>query len=61
TEVELLICFCSKLKRLSPSIQKNTALMNLFNRQIDTIIKKVSVLHEDLQYDYGIELSGLSR
>lgn len=61
TEVELLIYFCSKLKRLSPSIQKNTALMNLFNRQIDTIIKKVSVLHEDLQYDYGIELSGLSR
>ena len=61
TEVDLLIYFCSKLKMLSPSIQKNTALMNLFNRQIDTIIKKVSVLHEDLQYDYGIELSGLSR
>jgi hypothetical protein len=61
TEVELLIYFCTKLKRLSPSVQKNTALMNLYKRQIDTIIKKVSLLHEDLQYDYGIELSELSR
>ncbi len=61
TEVDLLIYFCAKLKKLSPSINKNTALMNLYNRQIDTIIKKVSVLHEDLQYDYRTELSELSR
>jgi len=61
TEVDLLIYFCAKLKRLSPSVQKNTALMNLYKRQIDTITKKVSVLHEDLQYDYGIELSELSK
>jgi hypothetical protein len=61
TEVELLIYFCTKLKTLSPSIKRNTALMNLYNRQIDTTIKKVSVLHEDLQYDYGLELSELNK
>lgn len=61
TEVELLLYFCTKLKKLSPSIQRNTSLMNLYNRQIDTIIKKVSLLHEDLQYDYGLELSELNQ
>ncbi len=60
TEVELLLHFCTKLKTLSPSIKKNTALMNLYNRQIDTIIKKLSFLHEDLQYDYGLELAELT-
>ncbi len=61
TEVELLLYFCTKLKKLSPSIQKNTSLMNIYNRQIDTIIKKIPALHEDLQYDYGIELGELTR
>ncbi len=61
TEVELLLHFCTRLKSLSPPIDRNASLMNLYNRQIDTIIKKVSVLHEDLQYDYGIELSKLNR
>jgi len=35
--------------------------MNLYNRQIDTIIKKVSVLHEDLRHDYSLELSELKK
>jgi hypothetical protein len=61
TEVDLLLHFCTRLKSLSPPIQRNTSLMTLYNRQIDTIIKKVSVLHEDLQYDYGIELSELRK
>lgn len=61
TEVDLLLHFCTRLKSLTPPIQRNTALMNLYNRQIDTIIKKVSLLHEDLQYDYGIELSELRK
>jgi hypothetical protein len=61
TEVELLLYFCTKLKTLSPSIKRNTALTNLYNRQIDTIIKKISGLHEDLQYDYGLELSELNK
>lgn len=61
TEVELLLYFCSRLKHLSPPIKKNVSLMNLYNKQIDTIIKKVAVLHEDLQYDYNIELGELTK
>lgn len=61
TEVDLLLHFCTRLKSLSPPIHRNAALMNLYNRQIDTIIKKVSVLHEDLQYDYGLEVNELTK
>jgi hypothetical protein len=39
TEVELLLHFCAGLQRLSPPIQRNSALLNLYNRQIDTVIK----------------------
>ena len=60
TELDLLIYFCGKLKKISPSIQKNTGLLNLYNRQIETIRKKLSSLHEDLQYDYGMELKELN-
>ncbi len=61
TEVELLLHFCSRLKSLSPPIQGNASLMNLFNKQMNTITRKVSLLHEDLQHDYGIELRELKK
>ena len=59
TEVELLLHFCAILKDFSPSIQSNVTLTNLYNRQLDFIEKKVTTLHEDLQYDYKIELEEL--
>ena len=59
TEIDLLIYFCKMLKKVSPSIQNHTALLNLYHRQTGEIIKKISFLHEDLQYDYGIELNEL--
>src|SRR5690606_9488720 len=61
TEVELLLYFCVKLKDFKPSIKRNTTLTNLYNRQIDYISKKVKTLHEDLQYDYKLELEELSQ
>jgi len=61
TEVELLIYFCSELKEMSPSIKRNMVLENLFNRQIETIKKAISTLHEDLQYDYEIEMNEIGR
>jgi hypothetical protein len=60
TEVELLIYFCKKLAEFKPSIKKSSALTNLFIRLIETTRKKMSVLHEDLQFDYGLELNSLS-
>ena len=59
TEVELLVYFCMKLKKFTPSIQKNTGLRNFYNKQLDNIRKKVTFLHEDLQFDYGAELNEL--
>lgn len=59
TEVDLLIYFCVKLKKFTPSIQRNTRLLNIYNTQIEAIRKKVSALHEDLQFDYESELEAL--
>ena len=61
TEVELLLYFCQKLKGFSPSIKRNVTLTNLYNRQILYIKKTVNTLHEDLQYDYQIELNLLKK
>jgi hypothetical protein len=60
TEVELLVYFCSKLRKFTPSIKKNTGLENFYNKQIETIRKKITLLHEDLQFDYGTELNALT-
>lgn len=59
TEVELLLYFCQRLQAFRPSIDKNKALSNLYYRQLDYIKKKVASLHEDLQFDYSLELEEL--
>jgi hypothetical protein len=59
TEVELLLYFCECLNELKPSIHRNTTLSNLYDRQIISLKKKISVLHEDLQYDYNLQLEAL--
>lgn len=59
TEVELLMYFCAKLKEMKPSMENNMALHNIYKRQMEAIRKTVSGLHEDLKYDYEMELSEL--
>lgn len=59
TEVELLLYFCSKLKDFTPSISRSPRLVNTFDRQILLIKKTITTLHEDLQYDFQIELENL--
>ena len=59
TEVELLFHFCNEMKNIHPSIFKNVTLENIFNRQISMIRKVILTLHEDLQYDYEMELEAL--
>lgn len=56
TEVELLMYFCIEFKNTVPYIEKNITLDNIYKRQIETIKKAISFLHEDLQYDYNQEL-----
>lgn len=59
TEVDLLLYFCKKLKELKPPITRNTTLLNLYNRQLLFIEKKITLLHADLQYDYGLLIEEL--
>lgn len=59
TEIDLLIYFCKKLNTLKPNIYNNLTLKNLYFRQIASIEKKISTLHEDLQFDYKVQLEDL--
>ena len=61
TEVELLLFYCTELKKIKPSIFKSTQLSNLYERQIVTIRKAIAKLHEDLQVDYEEELEELEK
>jgi hypothetical protein len=61
TEVELLLYFCRKLSHFTPSIHRNTQMVNLYNKQLELIHNAIEKLHEDLQYDYGQELQQLKR
>jgi len=56
TEVELLIYYCKRLRKSGVSLRANTALGNIYLRQIQRITKALATLHEDLQYDYSEEL-----
>jgi len=59
TEVELRLYFCYKLKNFSPPLKYNTVLNNLYIREIEAIKKKIATLHQDLQYDYKLEIQKL--
>jgi hypothetical protein len=45
--------------KIKPSVLKNKTLTNIFNRQIELIQKKTSKLHEDLQYEYNLQIEDL--
>jgi hypothetical protein len=59
TEAELLLHYCYKLKKFSPSITNSSRLLNVYQTQLKMIKKAVGTLHEDLQYDYQIEIENL--
>ena len=60
TEVELLLYYCYKLKTFKPSIKNNVTLTNIYVKQVENIEKKIIKLHEDLQYDFQIELDNIT-
>jgi hypothetical protein len=55
----LLMYFCTKLKDFKPSISRSQRLQNVFDSQVRMIKKAIEKLHEDLQYDYQLELDNL--
>ena len=59
TEAALIIHFCRKLKKMEPSYINNTVLTNMFDRQLGLAEKTIEKMHEDLQYDYKLEIEEL--
>ena len=59
TEAELLLYFCKKLKAFKPSLKRSTRLQSIFDTQVRMIKKAIEKLHEDLQYDFQLELNEL--
>lgn len=59
TEVELLIHFCKAMKNSAIQFTSSTAMNNLYLRQLQKARKANKSLHEDLQYDYNMELETL--
>jgi peptide subunit release factor 1 (eRF1) len=59
TETELLLYFCKKLRDFKPSINRSIRLQNIFETQLRMAKKAMDKLHEDLQYDFQLELDKL--
>lgn len=58
-EVELLIYFCQSIMTFDKAITTNKIISNIYQNQLKKIHKALSLLHEDLQYDYFKEVKNL--
>jgi hypothetical protein len=52
TEIELLIYFCQKMKNSGLNLRSSRVVLNMYQRRVERIRKVLSMLHEDLQFDY---------
>ncbi len=59
TEIQLRIYFCQKLKTSGLNYKASRVVFNIYINQIKRINKVLSMLHEDLQYDYREEVENL--
>lgn len=59
TEVELMIYFARQLKDMNPDIMQYPNLLKIYQQQLIGIKNKLPKLHEDLQYDFQVELDDL--
>jgi hypothetical protein len=58
-EVELLLYFCTKVKKAGIKVGESVALTKLYVQQVKKIEKAISLQHEDLQHDYQRQLERL--
>jgi hypothetical protein len=58
-EVELLIHFCLTLNQSKIPVRKSAALTNMYGAQLKKIRTVIATFHEDLQYDYRVQLEQL--
>jgi hypothetical protein len=58
-EMEVLIHFCQRFQSLQIKGAHNQVLLNIYERQFIKLNKTLSTLHEDLQYDYQLQMQSL--
>lgn len=51
-EADLLIYFCSSMKKAGLRFEKSPVLLNIYQAQLKKIYAAIAGFHEDLQYDY---------
>ena len=56
TELEVRICFCSKILKAGITLSEGTVLYNLYQQQVKKIRTALAALPEDLQFDYQQEI-----
>ena len=61
TEADILLYFCTKMKQLKPAHKRSQQMINMYERQLTMVRKAISFLHEDLQYDFNLELEKLEK
>lgn len=61
TEADILLYFCTKLRQLKPAHKRSQQMINIYERQLAMVRKAIGSLHEDLQYDYNLELEKLEK
>ena len=54
TEVEVLIYFCGKIKRITEYFEYNSSMLSIYEKQLEIARKKIAMLHEDHQYDFNL-------
>lgn len=59
TEIELRIYFCKKIKLERIDLTASSIIFNIYEREKSKIGKCISLLHEDLQYDFAEEIKSL--
>lgn len=59
TEIELSLYFCKKMKASNLNYKSSKVVFNMYINQVKRIQKAISMLHEDLQYDFQEELEHL--
>jgi hypothetical protein len=60
TAIELHIYFLQKIKKSGIPVHESVMLVNLYQGQIKKVNTLLKTLHEDLRYDYKVELDKLN-
>ena len=60
TEADLLIYFCNRMAKLRPNYKGSRILLNMYASQLRLAKKAINKLHEDLQYDFNLEIDKLN-